>query len=258
MFTTVGFLESVDPAGAFNALTALADQHISVRGDDVLVPTLAQIVAVAAMAESAVAPLVRLVSPSLRRRTNLYVAPLNTAAAAAVEPGSPQAVVDLRRQPVALVVGEALNAEVNSNPVAVQIQSCFVWLADGPIAPVSGPIFTIRATSATALVGSVWSNVAVTFQEDLPRGRYQVVGFRAESAGMLAARLVFVGGGPRPGVLGCDLVSDIQDYIFRYGELGVFGEFEDTEQPTVDCCSISADATQEFYFDLIQLREGPG
>lgn len=256
-FTLIGFYENVDPAGAFNALTALADQHITVSGDDVRVPTLSQVVAVAVGAENTAAPLARLVSPSLRRRTNLYLAPLNVAAAASVEPNSPQRVVDLRRRPVPLVVGENLNVEVNSNPAAAQDQWGLVWLADGPITPVEGAIFTIRATSSTALTANVWSNVAITFQEDLPRGRYQVVGLRGESASLIACRLVFPEGGWRPGVLGADAVDDLQHEMFRYGGLGVYGEFEDTTPPTVDCLADLADATQEFYFDLIQLREGP-
>ncbi len=256
-FLTVAFLESVDPAGAFNALTALADQHVTVSGDDVRVPLLNQIVAVAAGVESTAAHRARLVSPSLRRRTNFHITPLNTAAAASVEPASPQAVVDLRRQPIPLIVGENLNAEVLSDPLAVQVQWCVVWLANGPIAPISGPIFTIRATSITALTARVWSNVGIAFDEDLPRGRYQVVGLRPESASMIAARLVFVGGGPRPGALGTDAKADIQHGIFRYGELGAWGEFEDIEPPTVDCLADLADATQEFQFDLIQVREGP-
>lgn len=256
-FTLIGFYENVDPAAAFNALTALADQHITVSGDDVRVPTLNQVVAVAVGAENAVAPLARLVSPSLRRRTNLYLAPLNVAAAASVEPGSPQRVIDLRRRPIQLVTGENLNVEVNSNPVAAQDQWGLVWLADGPIAPVEGAMFTIRATATTDLTANVWSNVAITFQEDLPRGRYQCVGLRGESASMIACRLVFPEGGWRPGVLGCDAVDDIQHEMFRYGGLGVFGEFEDTTPPTVDALADLADVDSEYYLDLIQLREGP-
>ncbi len=248
-----------DPGGAFNALTALADQHVTVTGDDIRIPTLNQIIAVAGGAENAVAPRMRLVSPSLRRRSNFLISPLNVAAAAAVEPGSPQAVVDLRSQPLPLVLNENLNAEVLSDPVAVQVQWAVVWLADGPVAPVTGAVFSVRATSSTALTANVWSNVAITFDEDLPRGRYQVVGLRPQSAGCIAARLVFVGGaGWRPGALGTDAVEDIQHWMFRYGMLGVYGEFEDIEPPTVDFLSVSADATQELYLDLIQVREGPG
>jgi hypothetical protein len=44
--------------------------------------------------------------------------------------------------------------------------------------------------------------------------------------------------------------------MFRNGTFGIFGEFEDTDQPTVDFLSVSADTAQEVYFDLIQVRDG--
>jgi hypothetical protein len=257
-FTLVGWLEDIDQAAAYANLAALADQHVTVAGDDIRVPELNQIIAVAGCIDTTVAPRARLVSPSLRRKSNFMVAPLNGQAGAAQEPDSPQAVVDLRVNPIPLIVGENLSVETLANPAAVQDQSMLVWLSDKAITPVTGNIFTVRATSATAAVANAWTNVPIAFDEDLPRGRYQVVGLRPESAGMVAARCVFVGGqGWRPGALGCDLVGDIQDPMFRNGNLGVWGEFEDTDPCTVDVLSISADATQVFYFDLIQVREGP-
>lgn len=258
MFTTVGFYESVDQAGAYVALNGVPDQHVRVSGDDIQVPTLNQILAVAAGVDATVAPRARLTAPSLRERSLFQITPLNTATAAAVEPGTPQGVVDLSDAPLALIVGEQLNVEALANPAAAQIQWGVVWLGDGVQAKAFGPIFTVRATGATALVAGSWTNVALTFDEDLPRGRYQLVGLMPNSTGMIAARAVFVGFGNRPGALGVDLVSDLQSYLFRYGELGVFGEFEDTEPPTMDCLAVSADATQEFWLDLIQLRKGPG
>jgi len=44
---------------------------------------------------------------------------------------------------------------------------------------------------------------------------------------------------------------------FRYGLWGPFGEFEDTDTPTVDFLSTAADAAEVLYFDLEQLRAGP-
>lgn len=257
MFTTVAFLESVDPAGAYNALTAIADQHIRVSGDDLYVPSLSQIIAVAAGIETAAEAKPRLTSPSLRGRGRFYIEPYNGQAAAAVEPDNPPKVTDLLTSPLKLISQEQLNAEVDSNPVAAQIQWCVVWLADGPVAPVLGDIFTVDATNATTLVGSAWTNGALTFSEDLPRGRYQVVGMRARSAGLVAARLVFIGGVWRPGCLGCDAQTDLDWYGFRGGVMGVFGEFEDTDPPSVDFLSVSADTAQDVQLDLIQMRAGP-
>src|SRR5574341_1232940 len=237
MFTIIAYSESVDPGAAYNALTAVADQHVRVSGDDIQIPSLNHVVAVAGLVENAAANRARLVSPSLRVRSNFQVQPLNGGAAAAVEPASPAAVVDLRSSPLVLAAGEQLNFEVFSDPVAAQRQSGVVWLADAPIAPIAGPIFTVRATSATALAAGAWSNVAVVFEEDLPRGRYQLVGLWPVSAGMIAARAVLVGYQWRPGALGADSVNDIG-------------------HPTMDCLSVSADATQEFWLDLIQVRAG--
>lgn len=262
MFTTVAFGQSVDPAGAFDPILAVLDQHVRVNGDDIFIPELNQLVAVAAGVETTVESFARLTAPSLRGMARFQIEPFNTAGAAAVEPASPHRVADLRRSPLALVVQEALNAEINSNPAAAQIQWVVCWLADNPIEPVAGKIFSTIATGATALVAIAaaatgWTNVPLTFDEDLPRGRYQVVGMRARSAGMVAARIVFVGGRWRPGVLGVDAQDDLEHPMFRGGQLGVFGEFEDIDTPSVDCIAISADAAEDFVFDLIQVRSGP-
>lgn len=253
-FTTVAFLESVDPAGAFNALSAVADQHIFVSGDDIRIPNELPNIAAAAMGiETTVESFGRLISPSLRGLNPLYVEPFSGAAAAAVEPASPHPVKDLRLSPFPLVAGEALNAEVNSNPAAAQVQWAIVWLSDGPINPVTGEIITARATNADTLTANAWTNGALTFADDLPRGRYQVVGMRARSAGLVAARLVFVGGRFRPGVLGVDAQTDLEHMMFRYGGLGEFGEFDDLEPPTVDFLSVSADTAQDVFLDLIKV-----
>lgn len=258
MWTLVAYSESIDQAGIFEPIAAVPDQHVRVVGDDIQIPTLSQIVVVAVMAESAAPPRARLTSPSLRVLSRPMIAPLNVGAAAAVLPANPHRVVDLRSSPLQLVVGEQLNLEILANPVAAQRQSAIVCLADGPIVPVDGKIFTVRATSATAAVAGSWTNVALVFDEDLPRGRYQLAGMKALSANMIAARAVFVGGaGWRPGVLGNASVDQLENPLWRIGGMGVFGEFEDIEPPTLDVLAAAADATQEVYLDLIQLRAGP-
>jgi len=256
-FTTIAFYEHVDQGGAYVALNGVADQHVRVVGDDIQVPDLAQVILVAGGVEGTTAYRARLVSPSLRERSLFQLAPLNSASATATEPSSPPAIVDLRDNPVVLVKGEQLNFEALADPATPEIQWGVVWLADGPPTPIKGPMFTARATGSTTLSAGSWTNVALTWDEDLPRGRYQAVGLLPISAGMIAARFVFVGGGYRPGALGNDALSDLGSEIFRYGRLGVFGEFEDNEPPTIDCLAVSADTIETFYIDLIQIRKGP-
>jgi len=262
MFTTVAFAQSVDSAAVADPILAVLDQHVRVSGDDIFVPELNKLFAAMAGVETTTESFARLVSPSLRGLGRLQIEPFNTAAAAAVEPGSPPAVMDISEAPLDLTPQESLNFEINSNPAAAQIQWCVVWLSDGPIVPVVGKIFSVIATGATTLVAIAataigWTNVPLAFDEDLPRGRYQVVGMRARSAGMVAARLVTVGGRWRPGVPGCDAQADLDHWRFRFGNAGVFAEFEDVDTPSVDCLSISADTAEDFVFDLIQVRAGP-
>lgn len=257
-FTTVAFIESIDPAGVFVAVNAaLGEQHITSAGDNITIPEWTQVVALAAGVEIAVESFARLAAPSLRTQGLFNVEPFSSASAAAVEPASPPPVMDLRRTPLVLVRGEILTCELNSNPAAAQRQWLVVWLADGPVEPVAGRVVTVRATGATALVADTWGNVPITMIENLPRGRYQIVGLRARAAGLVAARIVIPGQAWRPGVLGVDAQEDLEHPMFRYGQLGSFGEFEDTDLPSVDCLSVSADAAEDFYFDLIQLRSGP-
>src|SRR5260370_32330010 len=106
-----------------------------------------------------------------------------------------------------MITGEASTFDINSAPAAVQAQWGLVWFADGPIAPIVGNMFTARATGTTVLGVLVWTLVPFVLAESLPRGRYQVVGLRAQSAGLIAARPVFAGGPSaqapaRPGPLG--------------------------------------------------------
>jgi len=263
-FPVIGFFhlaawsQSIDPAGLFTTLNAVQDTQITVAAKNIQVPNLNQVIALAAGIETTAAQQARLTAPSRRVKALQRVTPTQGNAAAASLPGDPHKVVDLRDTPLKMVVGEQMQAEINSDPAAAQIQWLLAWLADGPTAPVLGDEFTIRADGATALVAQTWTLVPLVFAENLPRGRYRVVGFRAQSTNMVAARLVLVGNQWRPGALGTNTDRHLEHPMFRHGELGTWGEFEDTDPPQVECLANAADAAEVFYLDLIQVREGPG
>jgi len=261
-FHLAAFSEAVDPAGAFNALTGVLDSVLSVVGDNVQVPTLNKIIAAAAGVETTAAQQARITAPSRRVLALQRVAPTQGAAAAVSLPGDPHRVSDWRLTPLQMVTGEQVNFEINSDPAVAQIQWGLIWFADALTPPGNGPYFTIRATGATALVAHNWVLVPIVMSENLPRGRYQLVGLRAQSTTLVAARAVFVGTGSqgawRPGVMGCNTDRHLEDDMFRTGGLGVFGEFEDTDLPSIECLAEAADAAEVFYLDLVQVRAGPG
>jgi hypothetical protein len=255
MFHTAAFWESIDHAGALGEIAAAAgEQVLFVTGDDIRVPDdVSQLVAAAPVLALG-ANEGRLVSPSLRRIVNPQLVPINSLTDGNVEPQTPHVVHDWRRNPIPLSPGESLNALCDCNSTAAADQSIVVWLADGPITPVEGvPIYPVRCTGAATLVAGAWTNGALTFAQDLPSGRYAVVGFRAQGATLVAARLVFRGGSARPGVLGTDVESDDDWAGFRYGQFGIFGEFDANTPPTFDALANDADTAQEFVLDLTPL-----
>jgi hypothetical protein len=260
MMHLAAYYQSVDPAGAYVSLAALADSQITVNTPRIQVPPLNQIILAAAGVENTVAPLARLVAPSLTRRWRHQLSPVNVAAAAAVLPMSPARLVDLRDDPLVMVPSEQLSFEINSNPAAAQIQWGLVWFAEGKPAPLSAPTTTARATVANALVAGVWTLNTLTFDEQLPRGRYAIAGFRPMSTTLIAARLVIPSLSYRPGALGVANISDVSSDIFRYGNLGSWGEFEDIDNLQIESLAAAADAAavQHYLVDLVQLREGPG
>ena len=79
---------------------------------------------------------------------------------------------------------------------------------------------------------------------------------RAYETGLMAARLVFVGGTWRPGVPGCGGIDTEDLKVFRRGRSGAFGEFEFDQPPSMDILSDRAVTAQNYALDLIQVRAG--
>lgn len=250
MQTMVGWFENQN-AAALTPNLALADPHVRVVGDDIIVPgKLTKLAGIYGWGADIVQG--QLQSPSLRRRANIDVIPLDSAD----EPTSNPPWMDLFERMIQLEAAEALNFFGIEDNAGAGDMACFIWLAD-MIDPIpEGDIFTVRCTNASTLVADAWTNGALVFTQTLPAGRYAVVGMRAESAGLRAARLVPVGESHRPGVIGFDIYQDVEPSRFRFGNAGVFCEFEHDAPPTVDFMSLSADAAQVVWLDLIIIRAG--
>ena len=258
MMHLAAWYQSVDPAAAYVQLAAPADPTISVVTPYIQVPALNQILWVAGGAENAVAPRMRLVSPSILTKARVQISPLSVATAGPVVPTSPHAVMDLSNSPLKLVPSERLSAELYSDPAAAQIQWCGVCFADTPAKPERGDIFTTRWTGTTTLSAGVWVNVPLTCDDNLPRGRYKIVGMKAMSATVKFARLFLPGGTWRPGCLGTVTTDIVESYLFRGGVLGSWGEFEDIDNLSADFLGGAGDTTEVVFLDLIQTRSGPG
>jgi hypothetical protein len=247
MWHMVGYETSASEA-ALTAITPIPDPTVAVISNDIRIPTqLPNIVAAAAMINSAAATLrVQIVTPSLRAIFPFDVAPISNGLVFPSLPGFAQ----IWDTPVPLVGLEPMDAFVQNG--AAVMNRVFVWLADGPIKPTTGKIYTVRATATATLVTASWVNSgALTLASTLPAGHYQCVGFRSWSANQCAARIFFVGYPWRPGVLSGTAEATIEWPVFRYGNNGVYGEFDNTTPPTIDFMGIT-DTAENVYLDLIK------
>lgn len=246
MMHTVGY-ELSSSLAALTALTPIPDGTVQIQNNDIFVPSgLNQVVAAAAMINSATATLRQQIqAPSLRATLNFDIGPI----ANGLVFGSLPQMSRLWNTPLQLQTNEPMDVFAQNGAAAMN--RAFIWLADGPVKPTSGRIFTVRATGAASLVTASWVNTSLTFGQTLPAGKYQCVGFRAWSANGCAARIFFKSSPWRPGVpMGNSEANDTWP-DFRYGNIGVLGEFDNTVPPSVDVMGIT-DTAQVFFLDLIK------
>lgn len=254
VFTLGAHAESEDKGGAFGLVArAAGEDHLGGVNDDLQVPSLNNLLAVAVGIATGGTGFGRLAAPSFFGGNRLRISPINGGADGDPEPNSPPAILDLRRNPIVLAPGEDLRFETDSNPTSAAFEWAIYLFGDGPIAPVTGlnPT-TVRLTSTDALTADRWTSQEMTFTDRIPTGRYQVIGMQAKSAGLIAARLVRLEGSPwRPGCLGSDGDTDLGHDMFRMGGLGVWGEFRESNPPAVQFLSLSADTDQEVWLDIV-------
>lgn len=249
MFHLAAYYQSVDPGATLTKISAVADQAIRTDGNDVVVPSsLANLVCEAALSAATGPSYGQVQSPSLRQLANQDVDPIVNGVVFGNDPAT-QAHFGSPRM---LKGNESLNFAINATGGAAAANYGLVWLADGAMARINGNIFTVRATGAASLSAGSWVNTALTFDSTLPAGTYNVVGMRAQGANLVAARLVLVGQGYRPGVPAVNGTGDREWLYGRMGAIGSFGTFDVNQPPTVDCLGVT-DAAQNITLDLIKV-----
>lgn len=244
-FTLVGFSESQDSAVLIN-VAALADPHVRISGDDIIVPDWAPLL-IAVQVFGLNVTRAQLVSPSLRRVLNYEISPLERAAI----PASPHRWRDLFPDGLSLTPDEALNAQAAEDGVGAVRTNILCWLADAPPSPITGDIFTVRYTAAVTAVVNAWTNMAITFDQVLFPGEYVCVGARLSSTNLQAFRFVVPGAFHRPGGIGAQAVGDILLPGQRRGGWGEWFRFRHNSPPTLDVLANVADASFTGEIDLI-------
>jgi hypothetical protein len=192
----------------------------------------------------------RLASPTLRQITTPFLRPVNGTITPEARPG----VADYRQYPLTLKGLEELQVFTFQNGAGAARSTVLMGIADGPIiqAP-NGQIYTLRGTGTTAVTANAWTGVTITWQDNLPAGRYAAVGLLGVSATCVGTRLVFEDTPWRPGSVGSTDTENPENMMFRMGNCGVLGTFTGNRMPNVEMICTSADASQEIYLDLMKI-----
>jgi len=270
MFRIMAYNHTAAPADADTTITldpvcAEADPHVHVEGDNIYVPgdTLELIgflgwTGSLTATETAVATRMQLQAPSMGIQKDVPLFQIPAAAAADdEEPDAPTLLNLWLKNPLRLVPGEGLQMLVAESVAGDDRQATgLVLLGDGNYVNPYGraPIHTVRFTAAIACTAYNWVNGAITLSQNLPVGRYAIVGMHVISASGIAARLVISGQGARPGCIAYDSIEDIPNPVFRNGNLGNWGTFHTHSPPTLDMFCRTTDAAQEGWLDLIKIE----
>lgn len=247
MLHTAAFFEATAAAVTNSQINALQDGVISIRNNNFFPVRNYQLLA--AMVMGASLTNARLDSATIRQISELNIFPLNLAAI----PGAEPRVQDYSNDPMPVAMDEELELQVTDTAVGGEnITGAMILQVEYRPTP-PGRIYTIRATSTGAAVANAWTNVALTYDNNLPRGRYAVVGGVHISTNGQAFRLNLEQQKPLPG--GFSNVS-IGDQCFRkqrMGGLGSWGEFDNTALPELEVLCNAADAVHTLFLDFVKV-----
>lgn len=191
----------------------------------------------------------RINQPSLRDPFLPYVDPLSLT----VLPANIPPVYKAWEMGVNLRKNEFLRMDASRGTVLASDAYALVWVGRQRRPAPSGPKRTIRFTTAITIAEGTWSLGTITFSDTLPDGRFAICGISVYGTNLLAARLAFVGGGWRPGVLCQGAQGEWMPPAFDRNEFGYFGSFLNTIQPNLECFGVGVGTSQIGYMDLVQV-----
>jgi hypothetical protein len=192
----------------------------------------------------------QLSTPKLRAITPTNLRPLDVAAV----PTSRPPLIEYFRHPLALNPIDENQVLVSTSAVAATPLLIAMLFGDGNFNVPSGDMFTIHASQSITTVANAWATGPITLDQPLPASRYAVVGIDTFGTGEVFSRLVFPNQVWRPGCLAGATVSYINSRYTRWGNIGVWGEFETFALPQLDTFNQTGGAqTIDLDMDIIRV-----
>jgi hypothetical protein len=181
----------------------------------------------------------RINTASLRQRGFPQIYPMN----ATTLPPSNGNLMDFRNYPIRLRKEEDFRVDVTNGAANDAVSVHWVTPENPPNFNLNGSdIRAIRFTASATGVAFGWSTIgAITFQDTLEAGIYDIYGMAIQEATTIAGRLVIQGQGLRPGCLGQAATTDAPRPQF-FGGLGKWGQFNTYQNPQVELLTTTAGA----------------
>lgn len=246
MFHTLAFRTTSFGTTADTKVNAVSDDQISIRNNNFFLPQTGRLLFAFAGAGDLVrsrlnCPTWRVISPVQLRQIN-----------SAILPASPPAIADYRQNPLTIPAEQELSME-STDGTGTTTAVGVAGVSFRYNAPPAGDIFTIRATSTTAAVAGSWTNISLTFDDDLPPGKYHLLGMNYIATNAIAARALLSGQNWRPGCVGAAAADQVVHPMFMKGRLGSWGMFDNTVMPQVEVFNNSTDAVHTVFFDVLRM-----
>ena len=242
----VTFTGSIGTGAVFVKLSAYQSLFENVQNSNLIVPSLNQVLAMHVYGPSITRA--QLSPPNEQIPGLPLITPLNKAVpTSAINPK----VVDLTANPFKLTSGEQLALNVINGGAAAEQEYAALWLTDAAVAPVKANFRTLRLTGSTTLVANTLTACPMVFEDNLPAGKYSVIGGRCRSAGAIYFRLGSSAVVTRPGGIAVQTIDAAEPPMQRAGALGKWFDFDNLTQISAELMSSSADTAEYLELDVV-------
>ena len=192
----------------------------------------------------------RIVVPSMRVISYPRIHPIDKNAAPANDP----AVIQLGDRGPTMLQTEGLGIEISTDATAGPLAAFgLLWLYPGYREAMLGQCYTLKATASVVGGVGVWTAGSMTLENDLPSGEYELIGADARGTNLGAVRFRFPGQTLLPGIVAEQAAGEFLTDHQRFGKMGSFGRFSNTQVPTIECLGLGTTDTQTIYLDVIKV-----
>lgn len=190
----------------------------------------------------------RINTPALRYVGLPYGGAVNLALATPAVPN----ITDWGDMGPTLPTADEISVEHTLGGAAPEVEYTALWFNFGMRPTPPGPTYRILFTAAITCAPGTWVSGSMTPDSTLPAGRYSIVGMTAIGTNLALARLIFPGGGYRPGCLAQNTVGLYTPPMFTDGSMGLYGTFDSVNVPSLEAFSIGACSAQTIFLDVVR------